>query len=588
MILQALCDYYQRKSSHDESSLAPPGFEEKAIPFIIILSPEGKFINLEDTRQKNGKKLVARTFLVPKSNTRSGARSYETTFPLWDHIGYVLNEPKASKPGADTKEIEKNIQMAQKQHGSFIKYVDRLAEKLPEDSGLRATKNFLALSEEKEIVKQHCLWPECIKINGCNLSFRIQGKSELVCQSQQLIQYFKELAVVPANDSLPGVCLVSGEKTSITRLHNKVSGVGQKPEAFASINLPSLCSYGKEQAFNFPVGESANFEYSTALNHLLRKDSPNKFRLAEIVAVCWSEKSCELERILPLLFSGAPKDNPDAHVDAMKSLFGSIHNGAYTASDGQQKFYILGLAPNVARIIVKFWQMGTVSQMSGRIAAFFDDLDIIGREHNGRPSLLRLLRSIVLKHEDKNIPPNVIAETTKTILAGLPLPHTLMQLCLRRIKAEQKVTYERAALIKACLNRNFRFLKKEKKELTMALDLTDERIGYRVGRLFATLEKTQQDANPGLNSTIKDQYYGAASSTPVTVFATLMKLNSHHLAKLDGGHRVNIDRLIGEIMGGIKKFPAHFSLEEQGLFAIGYYHQRQDFFTKKPKDQGDK
>jgi len=116
----------------------------------------------------------------------------------------------------------------------------------------------------------------------------------------------------------------------------------------------------------------------------------------------------------------------------------------------------------------------------------------------------------------------------------------------------------------------------------VSLDITNAAIGYRLGRLFAVLEKIQERANPGINATIRDRFYGAASSTPVTVFGNLMRLKNHHLAKLDHvGERINYEKLIGEIMSGIGDFPTHLALDQQGRFAIGYYHQRQDFFTKK-------
>lgn len=182
------------------------------------------------------------------------------------------------------------------------------------------------------------------------------------------------------------------------------------------------------------------------------------------------------------------------------------------------------------------------------------------------------------------------------ILAGLPYPQTLLQATIRRIRAEQSrknkltgkslpnVTHERAALIKACINRTIRFKNKKEEELKVSLDETNTNIGYRLGRLFAVLEKIQQEANPGINATIRDRFYGAASSTPVTVFGNLMRLKNHHLAKLDNvGRKVTFEKLLAQIVSGINDFPPYLKLEDQGRFHIGYYHQMQDFFTKKSK-----
>jgi CRISPR-associated protein Csd1 len=194
--------------------------------------------------------------------------------------------------------------------------------------------------------------------------------------------------------------------------------------------------------------------------------------------------------------------------------------------------------------------------------------------------------------KSENIPPNLGGDVMRAILSGRSYPLTLLQGAVRRIRAEQakkdergnsamNVTYPRAAIIKACLNRQVRISQTYEKELTVTLDTTNINSGYRLGRLFAVLEKIQEEANPGINATIRDRFYGAASSTPVTVFSNLMKLKNHHLAKLDNpGRRVNFERLIGEIMGAVNDFPAHLGLSDQGRFAIGYYHQRQAFFSK--------
>jgi CRISPR-associated protein Csd1 len=198
----------------------------------------------------------------------------------------------------------------------------------------------------------------------------------------------------------------------------------------------------------------------------------------------------------------------------------------------------------------------------------------------------KLLRSIAPQEKADNIPPNLAGDTMRAILEGTPYPATLLQAAIRRNRAEQNVTYPRAALIKASLNRALRFNNpKNEKEITMSLDLENTNIGYRLGRLFAALEKIQSDANPGINATIRDRFYGAASGSPVTVFGNLMRLSQHHLGKLSGGLRVTRERLLQEIMSEIGDFPAHLDMADQGRFAIGYYHQMQDLYTKKTDNQ---
>ncbi|HNE27447.1 MAG TPA: type I-C CRISPR-associated protein Cas8c/Csd1, partial [Pseudomonadales bacterium] len=197
-------------------------------------------------------------------------------------------------------------------------------------------------------------------------------------------------------------------------------------------------------------------------------------------------------------------------------------------------------------------------------------------------SMWWLLSRIAAQEKTDNIPPNLAGDWMRAILAGLPYPDSLFQAALRRIQAERKVSYPRAAILKACLNRKQRFSHSSEKEITVSLDQENINIGYRMGRLFAVLEKIQEDAQPNINATIRDRYYSAASGTPASVMPILMRMKNHHLSKLPHkGQQVNYERLLGEILGEIKDFPNQLSLQDQGRFAIGYYHQRQDFFTKR-------
>jgi CRISPR-associated protein Csd1 len=189
-----------------------------------------------------------------------------------------------------------------------------------------------------------------------------------------------------------------------------------------------------------------------------------------------------------------------------------------------------------------------------------------------------------LLEKDDNVPPNLAGDTMKAILAGTPYPQTLLSAAVRRCRAEREITYPRASLIKAVLARETRYYNKTTKEVGMSLDTTNNNVGYRLGRLFATLEKIQEEASPGINATIRDRFYGSASATPVAAFPHLMKLKNHHLGKLDGkGRAIHFERIIGEIMDGLSDLPTHLSLADQGRFAVGYYHQRQAFFTSSKK-----
>ena len=572
MILHALTQYYQRKAESD-GGVAPEGFENKEIPFIIVIDKQGKFIQLEDTRELKNKKKVARTFLVPKGLGRSGPKSYEVSNILWDHYGYVL-----AYAG------EKGQEQADKQHVSFTANVNELKQALPDDAGVAAVAAFLASAEEKSKVMQTANWAECAKVKGCNLSFRLVDEAvDLVCQSKAVQAYVNQANHAQSDNVPRGICLVTGKPAPIARLHNPVKGVNAKPAPFTSVNLSAFESYGKEQGFIFPVGEQVMFEYTTALNTLLAGE--NRFRIGDVTAICWSAKPTPLEEHLASLINGGGKDNPDAHIDAVKSLYKSLYNGKYTEPDGKEKFYLLGLSPNSARIVVRFWHETTVAALSESIAVWYDDLQMARGENSPYPEYMplpRLLGNLVLDGKMENLPSDLIAQVTDAALNNRVLPVSLLQAALRRNKAEQKITYGRASLLKAYINRAIRAGRlKNMKELTMSLDRNRQDIGYVLGRLFAVLEKTQAEANPGLNATIADRYFGSASSTPIAVFGTLMRLLPHHLNKLEfEGRAVQLQWEIRQILEHCQKFPNHLNLEQQGLFAIGYYHETQFLFTK--------
>lgn len=572
MILHALTQYYQRKAESD-GGVAPEGFENKEIPFIIVIDKQGNFIQLEDTRELKGKKKVGRTFLVPKGLGRSGSKSYEVSNILWDHYGYVL-----AYAG------EKGQEQADRQHASFTSKVNELKQALPDDAGVAAVAAFLASAAEKSKAMQAPNWVECAKVKGCNLSFRLVDEAvDLVCQSKAVRAYVSQANQAQSDNVPKGICLVTGKPAPIARLHNAVKGVNAKPAPFTSVNLSAFESYGKEQGFIFPVGEQAMFEYTTALNTLLA--GKNHFRIGDVTAVCWSAKPTPLEESLASLISGGGKDNPDEHIDAVKTLYKSLYNGQYQKPDGKEKFYLLGLSPNSARIVVRFWHETTVATLSEGIAAWYDDLQMVRGENSPYPEYMplpRLLGNLVLDGKMENLPSDLIAQVTDAALNNRVLPVSLLQAALRRNKAEQKITYGRASLLKAYINRAIRAGRlKNMKELTMSLDRNRQDIGYVLGRLFAVLEKTQAEANPGLNATIADRYFGSASSTPIAVFGTLMRLLPHHLNKLEfEGRAVQLQWEIRQILEHCQRFPNYLNLEQQGLFAIGYYHETQFLFTK--------
>lgn len=569
MILQALHDYYERKNADPESGLAQPGFEWKEIPFVIEIDTQGNPVQIEDTREGEDKKKRARPFLVPQGVKKTSGVAANL---LWDNAAYVLGVATKGKP----KRVEEQRQ-------AFIARIESLPTPARTDAGVQAVLYFLQ-QINTESLSQWTEWQEIVETVP-NLTFRLQGDMDLVCQRSATVE-----AVRLEQDTMraDGLCLVTGESGEIERLHTAIKGVWGAQTSGANIvsfNLDAFNSYGKTQGANAPVSKNVAFSYTTALNYLLRKDSPQRLQVGDASVVFWADRPTEWETGVVDIFGEPTKDDPDRNVRAVRSLYTAIDHGLLENNAGQTGFFALGLAPNAARIAIRFWQYGTVADMAGRIKQHFDDLEI-ERSPRDPPylSLFRLLVSVATQGKADNIPPNLGGELIRSILAALPYPQTLLAAAVRRIRAEHEVTYARAALIKACVNRATRYANpNSKEELRMSLDEANKNAGYRLGRLFAVLEKIQEEANPGINATIRDRFYGAASSTPVTVFSTLLKLKNHHLSKLDNrGRAVNLEKRVGEIMEGLSDFPAQLPIADQGRFAVGYYHQRQDFF--KPSD----
>lgn len=580
MILQALNEYYQRKTRMPDSDLAPPGFEHKAIPFLVLLSADGEFVGLDDTREGEGKKKVAKSFLVPQA---TAGTSGITANLLWDNPEYIFGKAAQKKldekiaKAQTEKKREAVYQRLADQRKAFLQILqDRFHQN--QDAGIRAVSAYLERGDFEKVFADP-KWPEILE-SGANLTFRLEGDICPVCEREAVVDSL-DAANAEASEET-GLCLVSGEQDFIQRTHPSITGVwGAKSTGAMLVSFQKdsgYDSYGKEQGFNAPVGKRAVFAYTTALNHLLAKGSKQRIQVGDASTVFWAATPGHpMEEMFPGLFGEPSKDNPDLGAGAVAALLNAPRTGAGSFEDDGTRFYVLGLAPNAARIAVRFWLVKTVGELAVNIRRHFDDLNIAHAPHEPETlSLFRLLVATATLGKAENIPPNLGGDVMRSVIEGLPYPQTLLSGAVRRIRAEQEVTYPRAAIIKACINRY-----SGKEELKVSLDENKTNTAYRLGRLFAVLERIQERASPNINATIRDRYYGAASSTPVTVFSTLLKLKNHHLSKLDNkGEAVNYEKLLGQVMDGITDFPSHLILQDQGRFAIGYYHQRQAFFTK--------
>lgn len=585
MILQALNDYYHRRQTAPDPTRRLPAFglELKEIAYILELDASGTLCAVVDTRHAAGKKKIGTAYLVSKGVKKTSGIAANL---LWDNAEYVLALPDAKKhedaiaKGKSDEYLSRLLEM----QAAFRARILELPPEAQRDEGVQAVLTFLAGNAQGQIRGFEAF--EEIAAGNPVVSFRLVGDTELICQRIAVLPHIG-VAEDDESGALSGMCLVTGNTAPTERLHTAIKGVWGAQTSGANIvsfNLDAFNSYAKTQGNNAPVGKAAAFAYTTALNTLLARDSTQRLQVGDASTVFWAQRDDEpMEEWLAEIIGG---DDPDAHSEKVKALFEAVRTGGFSGERGQNRFFVLGLAPNAARISVRFWHAAPLGEIAERVTAWFDDLRIARSPNDMEyPSLFRLLTAIAIQSKADNIPPRLGGDIVRSIFTGSPYPAIWLNAAVQRCRAEQRVSYLRAAAIKACLNRSVRDRDHgpdhPTREITEMLDPENPSVAYRLGRLFATLEKIQEEASPGLNATIRERYYGAASSTPVAVFTTLMRLKNHHLAKLSNkGRAVNFEKLLAEIISGIDDFPRHMPLQDQGRFAVGYYHQRQHFFAR--------
>lgn len=575
MILHALADLYERRSRDPDPARRLPalGLEDKSIPFVVELLPDGRATLLRDTRRREGKRLVATNYLVPQGVKRASGVSANL---LWDTAEYAL--------GVTSKT---DVSRLPAQTAAFHARIEALKAHAQDDAGLSAVLAFLEAPDLALLQASSC-WQEMLDTNAV-VSFELAGDIGLVCQRPAVREAIEALAATHADgDKAP--CLIrEGRSLPVARLHSAIKGVWGAQTSGANIvsfNQPAFNSYGKEQGLNAPVSEQAAFAYTTALNALLDRDSRNRVQVGDTSTVFWADAPHEFDGEFTLAdLLGEPKpDNPDRGRDAVRALFQAVQSGQRATADDNTAFYVLGLAPNAARISIRFWLPRLpFSKLAPRLVHHFEDIRVVRRFDTEPewPSLFRLLSSCALQGKADNIPPRLAGEWMRAILEDRPLPAALLNAAVQRCRAERDVPYLRACVLKACLNRHGCRSSLSTMPFKEALDMDNPAPAYRLGRLFATLERIQELAQPGINATIRDRYYGAASTTPVAVFTTLLRLKNAHLKKFTGGQESFYEKLIGDILYPMGEMPRRLTLPQQGEFALGYYHQRQAFFTKK-------
>lgn len=576
------------------------GYSTEKVGFVISLSEGGTVASVTDLRSGEGKKKSPRLMQVPQPVKRTV--SISPNF-LWDKTSYVLGVTAEDFNELDDKKREKKIGRLANEHTAFVeRHLKAFADS--KDAGLIALRLFLQSWRPEQFAEP--LWPADMKDQ--NVVFALEGDRRNEALEIDRRYLHDRLAAKSLWEKLnspeeaaKAVCLISGEAAPIARLHPSIKGVWGAQSSGASIvafNQESFASYGHEQGDNAPVSESAVFRYTTALNTFLAKDSRNRIQIGDASTVFWADApdAATAEKAEDAFVAMFEEVNEEIETRKVGDILERIRKGqplkevAPELSRGV-RFHVLGLAPNAARLSIRFWFDNDFGVLAGNYQRFVADMQIEPPPRESNPPLWRYLIETAVLGKRENAPPNLAGEWMRSILTGTAYPQTLLATVLMRIRADGGINALRVAILKALVVRNF----KNEKEAPVSLDPENINKGYLLGRLFAAYEQAQTAAlGNKVNATIKDKFYGAASAQPRKVFALLEKGSANHLSKVGKqapGLRVVLERTIGGIMEqmspGDEPFPASLSAQEQALFGLGYYHQRNEFFKPKKTELAD-
>lgn len=575
MILQALTDYYGVLS--EAGDIAPMGWAPAKVSYALCLREDGSIEAVVDirTEQQRGKKTVLAPQDLSLPAPAKRAVNVVSNF-LWDNSAYLLGVDGKGNPARAKACFEASRELHLRLLKDISTPVAQAIVRFFETWQPENSRDSMELADHMEDI-----------LGGANLVFRIAGS---FAHEDSEIRKAWEQEYGSRGDGPEMICLVTGQKTAAERLHPTIKNVaGAQPSgaSLVSFNAPAFCSYGREQSLNAPTGKYAAFAYTTALNRLLA-DRNTVTKIGDTSVVFWAKngKSSYQDFFKGIFFDAeAPSYTTQELVSLVKNLCqGKAVSFREELLDPNMDFYILGLAPNAARLSVRFFLHNSFGKFVRSAQAHQERLEIDRPSFDGREtlSLWQLLDETVNHNSrDKSPVPNLVGETLRAILTDTPYPATLLQGVLLRIRAERKITRGRAAIIKAYYMKiNHPLVPKE--VLTVSLNQDCKNIPYVLGRLFSVLESIQSAANPGINTTIKDKYFSSASSTPAQVFPVLINLSQKHMRKLPTGLKITYEKQLGEIMGLLDDtFPQRMNQPMQGSFLLGYYHQTQKRYEKK-------
>lgn len=573
-ILASLVRAHDRLTSRGE--VPAFGFSQQGIGWLIALDADGKPVgNPHDLAQIKDKKRLPQPIAVPSPVKR--ASGIAPNF-LWDKTAYVLGVTA----GRDHRTA--------REHADFVAKHRKWLEGA-KDEGLVAFLHFLDWWRPEKFAELG--WPEEMKDQNLVFALESERMAHVRLHDRPAVKVL--WARLQSDGARPeAVCLVTGERAPIARLHPAIKGVWGAQSSGASIvsfNLDAFTSYGKEQGDNAPVSDVAAAAYTTALNHFLERGSRHRLQIGDASTVFWAEAPDPAAAAAAEdMFQQFTAVNEGMEADKVGALLDNLRHGRpvgdlQPALSPGVRFYVLGLAPNAARLSVRFFVEDDFGAVAKRYLKHIDRLRIDPPPREENPSIWRMLIETAVLRKSDNIQPNLAGDWFRAILTDTPYPMTLLSSLIMRLRADHDVNALRVAILKSVLIKNFNV------EAPVSLDPACRDKGYLWGRLFAVFEQVQVAAlGTGVNATIKDKFYGAASAQPRKVFRIIECGSANHLSKIgkqNPGRRINLEKLIAEIMEEMTPsddpFPASLPDKSQALFALGYYHQRNAFFRKTDK-----
>ena len=579
MILQALTQYYEELLA--AGKITRPGWAKAKVSFALDLDDAGQVRQLLHLQREvqRGKKaaLVPQELDMPSPVKRTAGVAANF---LCDNSSYLLGADDKGKP---TRSLE-CFSAARALHLSLLRDAASPAA--------QAIVRFFETWDPAQAAEHPALredWADLMK--GGNLTFWYRDAP--AAADPAVAAAWQRQYESGGEDAEDALCLVTGQHTTLARLHPSIKGVAGAQVIGASLvsfNAPAFCSYEHEQGANAPTGEYAAFAYATALNTLLA-DRDHVCRVGDTTILFWAAnaEAAYQDFMMYSLFNDHYSEGDI--LSALHSLAkGESVDWDQARLDPATRFYVLGLAPNAARLSVRFFWQNNFGTLARNIARHYERLDIVRPSFDKFPTLpiWRLVQETVRRPAPGASPadpsPRLAGDLLLAVLNDALYPATLLDGVSLRIRAEHDVTRGKAAILKAYYLRNSSD-QNIKEVMTVELNEQSAYLPYVLGRLFAVLEAVQQSANPGINTTIKDRYFNSASATPASVFPLLLNLAQKHLAKLDVGLATYYDKKITELNSRITcTLPARMSLPEQSAFQIGYYHETQKRYAKKEEN----